>query len=120
MNDTPIHLAFEDSTLVVTGGTPEALAALPFCKHDARTGVYRAEAHSYRALVEHLRANQIPYKDEARTYQLTPWPLRTSRDGSPFTSEGPAPTSGNVRVAHAFVSPSRCATLLTASSAIAR
>src|SRR4051794_15774117 len=80
MSDAPIHLAYEESTLVVTGGTPETLAALPFCKHDARTGVYRAEAHAYRPLVEHLRAAHIPYKDEARAYQLTPWPLRTSRD----------------------------------------
>jgi superfamily II DNA or RNA helicase len=90
MSDAPIHLAFEDSTLVVTGGTPEALAALPFCKHDARTGVYRAEAHSYRGLVEHLRAHQIPYKDEARAYQLTPWPLRTSRDPFPHQREAVA------------------------------
>jgi superfamily II DNA or RNA helicase len=91
MSDTaPIHLAFEEGTLVVTGGSDELLAALPYCKHDSRTGVYRAEGHAYRPLVEYLRSRQIAYKDTARLYQLTPWPLRTSRDPFPHQSEAVA------------------------------
>ncbi len=90
MNDTPLHLAFEEGTLVVTGGDPEQLAALPYCKHDARTGAYRAEGQAYRPLVEYLRSRQIAYKDEARAYALTPWPLRTSRDPFPHQSEAVA------------------------------
>jgi superfamily II DNA or RNA helicase len=87
MSDTPIHLAFEGGTLVLTGGTAEQLAALPWCKHDSRTNVYRAEARSYRPLVEYFRQQQIPYKDDARAYQLTPWPLRVSRNPFPHQRE---------------------------------
>jgi superfamily II DNA or RNA helicase len=90
MNDTPIHLAFEGGTLVVTGGAPDQLAALPYCKYDPRASVYRAEGRAYRPLVEHLRQHQTPYKDEARHYQLTPWPLRVSRNPFPHQSEAVA------------------------------
>src|ERR1700757_1732605 len=87
MSDSPIHLAFESGTLVVTGGTPELLASLPYCKYDSRAEVYRAEAVAYRRLVEYLLQQKIPYKDEARTYQLTPWPLRVSRKPFPHQRE---------------------------------
>jgi superfamily II DNA or RNA helicase len=87
MDDAPIHLAFEGGTLVVSGAAPERLAALPHCQFDQRTGVYRAEARHYRALVEHLRRHQLRYRDAARAYQPTPWPLRTSRDPFPHQTE---------------------------------
>jgi superfamily II DNA or RNA helicase len=87
MSDTPIHLAFEGGTLALTGGTAALLDGLPGVKFDGRTGVHRAEGQAYRALVEHLRAQQIAYKDEARAYDLTPWPLRTSRDPFPHQRE---------------------------------
>jgi superfamily II DNA or RNA helicase len=90
MSDAPFHLAFDAGTIVVTGGTPQRLAALPFCKYDSRASVYRAEARHYRPLVEHLRAENLPYTDEARSYSLTPWPLRTSRDPFPHQSEAVA------------------------------
>src|SRR5207302_10315488 len=48
---------------------------------------YRAEARAYRALVEHLRRNRIAYQDQARAYQPTPWPLRSSRDPFPHQTE---------------------------------
>lgn len=82
-----IHLAFEEGTLAVTGGEPELLATLPYCKPDPRTNNYRAEARAYRPLVEHLRAGRIAYKDDARVYQPTAWPLRTSRDPFPHQRE---------------------------------
>jgi superfamily II DNA or RNA helicase len=87
MDATPTHLAFDGGTLVVTGGTPESLAGLPHVRFDQRTSGYRAEARHYRPLVEHLRANQVAYKDEARAYQVTPWNLRTSRDPFPHQTE---------------------------------
>ena len=87
MDETPIQLAFEGGTLVVTGATPERLSALPYCQHDPRTDVFRAEALHYRALVEHLRRERIAYEDKARAYQPTPWPLRTSRDPFPHQTE---------------------------------
>src|SRR5262245_52243855 len=86
MSDT-IHLTFEEGTLAVTGDSPERLAALPHCKQDSRSNSFRAEARNYRPLVEHLRASRIAYKDDARAYQLTPWPLRTSRDPFPHQRE---------------------------------
>jgi len=86
--DAPlIHLAFEGGTIVVTSAVPEFLPGLPHCRHDPRTDVFRAEARHYRALVEHLRRERISYKDEARSYQATPWPLRTSRDPFPHQTE---------------------------------
>jgi superfamily II DNA or RNA helicase len=87
MNASTLHLAFDGGTLVVTGPDPERLAALPYCRFDARNNIYRAEAIHYRALVEHLRREQIAYKDEARAYQPTAWPLRTSRDPFPHQTE---------------------------------
>ena len=82
-----IHLAFDGGTLVVAGPDPKRLAALPHCRFDGRTNVYRAEAIHYRAIVEYLRREQIAYKDEARSYQPTAWPLRTSRDPFPHQIE---------------------------------
>ncbi|HVS40584.1 MAG TPA: DEAD/DEAH box helicase family protein, partial [Gemmataceae bacterium] len=87
MDAATIHLAFDGGTLVVTGPDPDQLAALPYCRLDERTGVRRAEAIHYRALVEHLRREKIPYTDAARAYQPTPWPLRTSRDPFPHQTE---------------------------------
>src|SRR5207247_665949 len=41
----------------------------------------------YRALVEHLRQHKIPYKDEARSYQATPWTLHNPRTPFPHQTE---------------------------------
>lgn len=83
----PIQLAFDSGTLVVSGGAPEVLAALPGCRFDARSNSHRAEARAYRALVEHLRQNQMPYTDEARGYQPTVMSFQTARDPFPHQTE---------------------------------
>jgi superfamily II DNA or RNA helicase len=80
-------LRFDRGTLVVTGSNPDQLTQLPGCQFDPRQGVYRAEGRRYRALVEYLRHHGFPYKDEARAYEPTPWPLRTSRDPFPHQVE---------------------------------
>jgi superfamily II DNA or RNA helicase len=85
--DTPIQLAFDGGTLVVTGAEPERLAALPHVQFDQRAGVYRAEGRHYRALVEHLRRERIAYEDRARAWQPVECRLRTSRDPFPHQSE---------------------------------
>src|SRR5437763_7791244 len=87
MEVTPIHLMFDGGTLVVAGPDADGLATLPGCRLDPRTGTFRAEARCYRAIVEYLRANHIPYRDEARSYQPTPWPLRTAREPFPHQTE---------------------------------
>lgn len=88
MEGSPIHLAFDGGTLVLSGGTPEQLTRLPGCQFDQRAGIHRAEAKNYRAIVEQLRQNKTTYKDDARSYQPTPWTLRTSRDPFPHQTEG--------------------------------
>jgi superfamily II DNA or RNA helicase len=87
MEQPTIHLTFDGGTLVVTGAPAERLAELPGCRLDPRSGGYRAEARHYRALVEYLRRHRQPYRDEARAYQPTPWPLGTSRDPFPHQTE---------------------------------
>ncbi len=87
MDHRTIHLAFDGGTLIVSGPDPQQLAALPYGQLDARTNAHRAEAIHYRALVEHLRREKIPYTDAARAYQPTPWPLRTIRDPFPHQTE---------------------------------
>jgi superfamily II DNA or RNA helicase len=87
MDHPAIHLAYDGGTLVVTGPDPKRLASLPDVRFDARTQVYRAEAFHYRALVEHLRREGVPYHDAARAYRPTPWPLRASRDPFPHQTE---------------------------------
>jgi superfamily II DNA or RNA helicase len=87
MDATPLQLAFEGGTLTVAGTAPEQLTELPYGRFDPRTGVFRAEACHYRALVEYLRRQGIAYEDKARAYQPTPWPLRASRDPFPHQTE---------------------------------
>ena len=87
MGPSTIGLSFEGGTLLVSGRDLEQLAALPGCRHDPRTNICRAEARHYRAIVEHLRRQKLPYQDEARVYEPTPWPLRTSRDPFPHQTE---------------------------------
>jgi superfamily II DNA or RNA helicase len=82
----PLTLRFDGGTLLLTGPA-EALDALPHGQLDARTGAHRAEARWYRPLVEFLRARQIPYQDEARQYQPTPWTLRDGRTPFPHQQE---------------------------------
>jgi superfamily II DNA or RNA helicase len=88
MDAEQLCLTFDQDTILLTGPDPEQLAALPGCRPDPRTpGAFRAEARCYRAIVEHLRRQRIPYQDKARTYKPTPWPLRTGRDPFPHQTE---------------------------------
>src|SRR5262245_60390174 len=87
MESAPIRLAWDGGTLVVTGPDPEQLSRLPHCRPDPRSGTVRAEARHYRPLVEHLRRNGLPYHDEARSYERTPWELRSQRIPFPHQTE---------------------------------
>src|SRR5271166_4298914 len=87
MEPIPIQLTYEGGTVLVAGPDAAELAALPFVQHDPRTGGYRAQGLHYRALVEHFRREKIAYKDDARVWGQTPWPLRTSRDPFPHQVE---------------------------------
>jgi superfamily II DNA or RNA helicase len=87
MDAPSVSLSFDGGTVVASGPDPALLAALPYCRLDRRTNVYRSEAIHYRALVEYLRGHGIPYEDNARQYQPSPWPLLTSRDPFPHQNE---------------------------------
>src|SRR6516225_6390403 len=87
MRSLQILLTFDAGTVVVAGEPIEQLLALPGVRHDPRSDSYRAEARLYRPIVEHLRQNRIEYKDEARAFGPTPWPLRASRDPFPHQTE---------------------------------
>jgi superfamily II DNA or RNA helicase len=87
MGTASFLLTFDAGTLVVSGEPIEQLLALPGVRHDPRSDSYRAEARLYRPIVEHLRQNRIEYKDEARAFGPTPWPLRASRDPFPHQTE---------------------------------
>ncbi|MCE9531601.1 MAG: DEAD/DEAH box helicase family protein [Planctomycetes bacterium] len=81
--ETPILLAFEGGTVVITGGEVAQRKALPNVATDPRTGTERAEGRHYRAIVEYLRANKIEYEDKARTWQETKWKLTSERTPYP-------------------------------------
>jgi superfamily II DNA or RNA helicase len=81
-----LTLRFDGGTLLVSG-PPDVLDSLPHGQFDPRTGAHRAEGRWYRPLVEHLRSRQIPYTDEARQYQPTPWKLRDTRTPFPHQQE---------------------------------
>jgi superfamily II DNA or RNA helicase len=87
MDTEPVALQFDGGTLVLTGGTPDQLAALPTVEWDARTQTHRAEGRNYRAIVEHLRQTQAPYLDKARAFQPAPWPLLAARPPFPHQTE---------------------------------
>lgn len=87
MSPDTIRLSYDRGTLLLAGATPEQLAALPGVQHDPRAGAWRAEGRCYRPIVEQLRRLGLPYKDEARGWDVTPWPLRTSRDPFPHQTE---------------------------------
>jgi superfamily II DNA or RNA helicase len=87
MDEAIIVLKFDGGTLVVTGADQERLATLPGCQFDPRTNSFRAEGRCYRAIVEHLRQQQVAYRDEARGYQPSPWTLKARRDPLPHQTE---------------------------------
>lgn len=84
----PVRLSFDGGTLVLSGATPEFLASLPGAQLDGRVGCYRAQGKQYRPLIEQLRRDRIPYQDDARNWQPTQWPLKTSRQPFPHQTEG--------------------------------
>ena len=88
MEGSQIQLAFDGGTLVLSGAPPERLLSLPGCRTDPRSGTIRAEGRYYRAIVEFLRQSQMAYRDDARSYEPTSWPLRSTRDPFPHQTEG--------------------------------
>ncbi|MGQ0504977.1 MAG: DEAD/DEAH box helicase family protein, partial [Myxococcaceae bacterium] len=76
-----MELHFEAGTLIAPQVAPDAALRRLFVE-DTRTGVFRAPAHHYRAVIERLRELGAPYKDHARAYE--PLPLQLTRAIEPF------------------------------------
>lgn len=82
-----LRLRFDGGTIVLTGATSDLADSLPGCRFDPRSCLYRAEGRYYQAIIEHLRRLGIAHTDEARAYDLTPWPLRARREPFPHQAE---------------------------------
>ncbi len=85
-----IVLTYEGGTVVVTGAPPEELTALPHCQADPRAGVVRAEGRHYRALVEHLWRNKVPFTDNARAWDRERITWTFHREREPFAHQSEA------------------------------
>lgn len=83
----PVQMRFDAGTLVLAHENDELLRSLPGCQFDSRNNCFRAEGRYYRAIVEDLRQRTIPYTDEARQFQPTPWNIRDPREPFPHQTE---------------------------------
>ena len=82
MSDFPVALAYDRGTVLVTGGPPGfVFDTLPGVVFDPRTSAHRAQGRHYRAIVEHLIREKVPYDDTARGWANEPagWKLNSER-----------------------------------------
>ena len=84
----PLRLGFEGGTIVVEGLADDDARTPPGVRIDPRSGLHRAEAIWYRAIVEHLRTHKIAYVDGARAYDKAPWSIRVAKEAFPHQREG--------------------------------
>ena len=86
MSEMPVSLSYDRGTVAVTGGPPGfVFSTLPGVIFDPRTSSHRAQGRHYRAIVEQLLRDKVPYEDTARGWANEPsgWKLnneRTARD----------------------------------------
>jgi superfamily II DNA or RNA helicase len=86
----PLLLAHDRGTVIVSGGPPGFVyQSLPGVLYDARTSTHRAQGRYYRAVVEHILREKLPYQDDARGWpnQDAGWRLKQSRDPFPHQRE---------------------------------
>lgn len=82
MSDSPVTLAYDRGTVVVSGGPPGfVFGTLPGVQFDPRTSMHRAPGKHYRPIVEQLIKDKIPYEDSARGWANEPcgWKLNDAR-----------------------------------------
>ncbi len=83
MDDTPIQLKYDGGTVIVSGGPNGFVpASLPGVLFDPRGLLHRAQGRHYRAIVEHLIREKLPYEDTARGWPIeqTGWKLNAERE----------------------------------------
>ncbi|HJZ57781.1 MAG TPA: DEAD/DEAH box helicase family protein [Gemmataceae bacterium] len=82
MRDTPLMLSYDRGTVVINSGPPAFnYNSLPGVLFDPRTSTHRAQGRHYRAIVEHILREKLPYTDTARGWEnkSTEWKLTTTR-----------------------------------------
>jgi superfamily II DNA or RNA helicase len=82
MSDAALALHYDRGTVVVSGAPPGFnYNSLPGVLFDPRTMTHRAQGRHYRAIVEHLLREKLPYTDSARGWENKPtgWTLNAER-----------------------------------------
>lgn len=82
MSDTPLALSYDRGTVVLAEGPPGFnYNSLPGVLFDPRTSTHRAQGRHYRAIVEHILREKLPYADTARDWENKPtgWKLNSAR-----------------------------------------
>lgn len=72
---TPIELEFDKGTLICKHLSQEQAAKLPEVQWDQRVSYHRAPAMSYRDIVMSLRQQGLVYRDLARAFTPTEFPI---------------------------------------------
>ena len=80
MTNLGAEISFVNGTLVVPALPPEH--AHPDLVRDERTGVWRAPAHCYRAILLDWHRRKLPYQDNARKFEA--YPLQHQVDLQPY------------------------------------
>jgi len=90
MTDAPLTLTYDRGTVVIAGGPPGFdYQSLPGVLFDPRTSTHRSQGRHYRAVVEHLIREKVPYTDAARGWDNKPtgWKLNATRTPRPYQLE---------------------------------
>jgi superfamily II DNA or RNA helicase len=90
MADEPIELLTDRGTVLLRGGPSGfEFGRLPGVRYDERTGCHRAQGRQYRAIVEQLIREKIPYTDNARGWpkENAGWKRLTDRQPFPHQRE---------------------------------
>lgn len=80
----PLALTYDRGTVVISSGPPDFnYNSLPGVLFDPRTGTHRARGRHYRAIVEHLLREKLPYTDAARGWDNKPTGWKLSEERTP-------------------------------------
>jgi len=90
-----IRISFEEGSLLIEGLPQGDTWGLPGVEFDRRVQTFRAPAISYRGIIWQLLEQKIPYTDQARSYDKTPWTLRVEKQAFPHQIEGLAAWDAN-------------------------
>ncbi len=83
-----LRLEFDRGTILVHGDREQvAELSLPGCAFDQRVDLFRAPARHYREIITLLVDRDIPYQDDARSYEKLDLSLQSDRSPFPYQQE---------------------------------